>query len=181
MSHVILTPQAVVLLAVNLTSLWFPLLPLSSFSISSAYFPHHSVLSLPSCITAAAPGCAQRWSSFPFISHKLHSLSFFFPAWHSESTHHIPYLYYLLFVFSLNRATGGQRQCLGHLYSIITRSDSELAINKCLSIEILNNFKRSCLFEWVRNKKTKQPEQIWNSLLGLQWLALVPTAEKKSS
>lgn len=158
-----LTPQAVVLLALNLTSLWFPWLPLSSFPISSAYFSHHSALSLPSFITAAAPGCAQRWLSFPSISHKLHLQFFFFFSCMAllQYTSHFLFILFTFLCFSLNRATGGQRQCSGHLYSIIIKSDSEQAVNKCLFMRYLWFLKdlgflyRSDTRRWSNSSKYK--------------------------
>lgn len=47
-------------------------------------------------------------------------------------------IYIIYFLYSLlDRETGGQRQCLVHLYSSITRLDSEETFNKCLPIELL--------------------------------------------
>lgn len=63
---------------------------------------------------------------------------FFFPL-HGTVTVHSTFLIYIIYFscFSLSRATGGQRQCPGHLDSLITKSDSESANTKCLLIEIL--------------------------------------------
>lgn len=62
----------------------------------------------------------------------------FFPL-HGTVTVHSTFLIYIIYFScsSLSRVTGGQRQFPGHLESIITKSDSESAITKCLFIEIL--------------------------------------------
>ena len=57
----------------------------------------------------------------------------FFSPLHGTLTVHITFLIYIIYFpcSSLSGATGGQRQCPGHLYSIITKSDSESAISVC--------------------------------------------------
>ena len=105
---------------------------LCSVSLSLFFIPHLFCLFFSSLSSQLAllhhsgsPGLCSTLIVFPIHLPRA-PLSLFFPL-HGALTVHITFLIYIIYFLcsSLNRARGGQRQCSGHLYSLITSSDSE--------------------------------------------------------